>query len=275
MERSPSEMYRIPDFQNPSLVVGWKTQDVGKLGTNIIDFLNEKLGGQEICRIKPIDFFTLGGVRIKNDLAIIPEVKFFACEKNNLLLFKSDEPEDDWYRFLDSVLDIAQNTFAVKELYTINGNPSLISHTQPRRTLTVFNQPEFGRDIEKYGLLGMFYEGPPAMSSFLLWVAKMRNIPGASIWVDVPFYLAPLKDPVAQKKLLEFFGQKFNLHIDLRELDNEIKDQNEKIVKLMEQDSEINSFINLLESGMSLEREDQLKLAKQIYEFFVSREYNN
>lgn len=266
MERSHSEIYQIPNLQNTSLLVGWQTQDIGKLGTKVIDFLNDKLGGLEIGKIKPVDFFPLGGVRIENDIARIPKSKLSACEKNNLLLFKSDEPEGEWYRFLDSVLDVAQYSYKIKDLYTINGNPSLTPHTLPRRILTVFNQSEFGRDIGKYGFLGMYYEGPPAMSSFLLWVAKRRNIFGASIWVDIPFYLAPLKDPLAQKRVLEFFNRKFNLKINLRELDLEIRDQNEKIAKLREQDPEINRYFNLLESGISLEGEEQLKLAKQIYE---------
>lgn len=271
MERSPYEIYQIPNLQNPSLIVGWQTQDVGRLGSGVINFLNKKLGGEEVGRIKPVDFFSLGGVRIENDVARVPESKFFACKKNNLLLFRSDEPKDEWYRFLDSVLDVAQYSCKMKDLYTVNGNPSLIPHTMPRRILTVFNQQEFGRDVEKYGLLGMYYEGPPAMSSFLLWVAKRRNIPGASIWVDIPFYLAPLKDPLAQKKVLEFFNQKFNLKIDLRELDLEIRDQNEKIARLREKDSEINRYFNLLESGIGLDGEEQLKLAKQIYELLEKR----
>jgi predicted ATP-grasp superfamily ATP-dependent carboligase len=267
MEKSHSEIYQIPNLQTPSLLVGWQTQDIGKLGTRVIDFLNNKLGGQEIARIKPKDFFSFGGVKIENDVARISEGRFFACEKNNLLLFKSDEPEDEWYRFLDSVLDVAQYSFKIKDLYTVNGNPSLTPHTLPRRILTVFNRTEFGRDIERYGFLGMYYEGPPAMSSFLLWAARRRNILGASIWVDIPFYLAPLNDFLAQKRVLEFFNQRFNLKIDLKELDIEIREQNEKIARLREQDSEINRCLNLLERGIGLGEEEQLKLARQIYEF--------
>lgn len=272
MERPPYEIYRIPNFQNPSLIVGWQTQDAGELGTKVIDFLNKKLRGEEISRIKSVDFFSSGGVRIENNVARIPESKFFACEKNNLLLFKSDEPENEQYMFLDSVLDIARHSCKIKDLYTVNGNPSLISHTMPRRILTVFNQPEFGRDIiEKHGFPGMYYEGPPAMSSFLLWVAKKRDILGASIWVDIPFYLVPLKDPLAQKKVLEFLNQRFDLKIDLRELDLEIRDQNEKIAGLRKQDSEINRCFNLLESKIGLDGEEQLRLAKQIYELLEKR----
>lgn len=266
MERSPYEIYRIPDLHNPSLIVGWQREDAGGLGAGVIDLLNEKLGGSEIARIKPVDFFSLGGVRIEKDVASIPESRFFACEKDNLLLFKSDTPEDEWYRFLDSMLDIAQHSFKIKDLYTVNGNPSLISHISSRRILTVFNQIKLGKDLERYGLLGMYYEGPPAMSSFLLWVARRRNIPGASIWVDVPFYLTSLEDLMAQKKVLEFLNQRFNLEIDLRELDAEIRVQDERIAELRARDSEINRCFNLLESGIGLDSEEQVKLIKQIYE---------
>lgn len=266
MERPPYEIYRIPNLQNPSLIVGWQTQDVGKIGTKVIDFLNEKLGGKEVVRIKTIDFFSSGGVKIENNIARIPESKFFACEKNALLLFKSDEPEYEWHRFLNSVLDIAQYSFKIKELYTVNGNPSLIPHTRYRRMLTVFNKPEFGEEIGRYGLLGMNYEGPPAMSSFLLWLARRRNIAGVSIWVDIPFYLAPLEDPVAQKEVLEFFNRRFNLRVDLREIDLEALDQNKKMAQLSEQNAEIRRLFNLLESGISLDGEEQLRLTRQIYE---------
>ncbi|MEW6002663.1 MAG: PAC2 family protein [Nitrospirota bacterium] len=267
MERSPCEVYRFPDFQNPSLIVGWQTQDVGRLGTGVIDFLNEKLGGEEVGKIKPVDYFSLSGVRIENDVARIPQTKFFACEKNNLLLFKSDEPEDEWYRFLNFLLDIA-NSLKIREFYTINGNPSLISHSQHRRMLTVFNEREFGEDLGKYDLSGMYYEGPPALSSFLLWCGKRRNIPGASIWVDVPIYLASLKDPLAQKQVIDFLNRRFSLKINLEELDLEIENQSSKIEELKEKDAEIKRFLNLLESGIGLDSEEQLKLARRIYDLF-------
>jgi predicted ATP-grasp superfamily ATP-dependent carboligase len=266
MENFFSKIYQLPNLQDSSLIVGWQTQDVGRLGTRVIDFLNEKLGGREIGIIKPRDFFSLGGVKIENDIAMMPESRLFVCERNGLLLFKSDEPEEEWYRFLESLLKIAQS-LRVKALYTVNGNPSLIPHTLPRRILTVFNQPKLGRELERYGLLGMYYEGPPAMSSFLLWVAKRMDIPGASIWVDVPFYLSPLKDPLAQMRVLEFFNERFNLSLDLSELESEIRVQNEKIARLREKNSELNSRLNLLERGIGLKEEEQIKLAREIYEF--------
>ena len=49
MEKNPLEIYKTPKLHSPSLIVGWQTRDIGKLGPKVIDFLNEKLGGQRNC----------------------------------------------------------------------------------------------------------------------------------------------------------------------------------------------------------------------------------
>ena len=68
VEKELFEIYKTPQFQNPSLMVGWQTHDVGIIGLRVIDFLNEKLGGQEIAKIKPLGFFSSGGAAFKDDL---------------------------------------------------------------------------------------------------------------------------------------------------------------------------------------------------------------
>ncbi len=266
VEKDPFEIYETPQLQNPSLIVGWQTQDIGKLGSKMIDFLNEKLGGQEIAEIKPLGFFPFGGVRFKDDLVQIPESKFWACEKNNLLIFRSDEPEFEDYKFLNSMLDFAEHHFQAKELYTLSGTISLIAHTHPRRILAVFNQPEFKESLQGCGLVEMTWEGPPAISSYLLWVAKRRGIPGVSLWPEIPFYLATREDPQAIKLTLSFLNRRFNLGLDLGGFDLEIRDQDEKIAQLRVENTEINKYISQLESGFGLDEGEQLKLAEEVYE---------
>jgi hypothetical protein len=53
VEKDPFEIYQTPKLQSSCLIVGWQTRDIGKLGSKVIDFLNEKLGGQEVAEIKP------------------------------------------------------------------------------------------------------------------------------------------------------------------------------------------------------------------------------
>lgn len=266
MEKELFEIYQTPQLQNPSLIIGWQTQDVGKLSSKVVHFLNEHMGGQEIAEIKPSGFFSLGGVAFKDDLIQVPESKFWACEKSGLLIFYSEEPKYEWYKFLSAVLDFAEHYCQVKELYSINGTPSLTAHTTPQRILAVYTQPEFQKLLQGYGLEDMTWEGPPAISSCLLWAAKKRSIPGVSLWPEIPFYLAAEEDPTATKLTLSFLVRRFNLGMDLGELDSEIRNQNEKIAQLRRKDAEIDKYIDRLESGLSLNEEEQVKLARGVYD---------
>jgi proteasome assembly chaperone (PAC2) family protein len=266
VEKNPLEIYKVPQLQNPSLIVGWQTQDIGKLGLKVIDFLIEKLGGQVIAEFKPLGFFTFTGVRFKKDLVQVPESKFWACEKDNLLIFKSDEPGFEHYHFLNSILDFAEYQCRAKELYTLNGALSYVAHTQPCKILTVFNKPEFKVRLRDYELRDMDWEGPPAISSYLLWIAERRGISGVSLWPEIPFYLAAREDPQAIKLTLSFLNKRFNLGLNLERFDLEIRDQNEKIAQLRKENAEIDKCINTLESGQRLDEEEHLKLAREIYE---------
>lgn len=272
MEKNRLEIYKAPQLRSPALIVGWQTQDVGKLGSKVIDFLIEKLEGQEIAEIKPLGFFPFGGAKFKDDLVHVIECKFWACEKNNLLIFKSDEPVFEYHRFLNVILDFAQYHCQVKDVYTLNGAVSFIAHTHPRRILTVFNQPVLNEMVQRYGLEGMNWEGLPAISSYLLWVAERRGIPGISLWPEIPFYLAPREDPQAIKQILSFLGRRFDLDLDLGEFDSEIRSQNEKIAQLRGENAEIHEYIQDLENGLRLEEEKQLKLAKEVYEALGKRD---
>ena len=266
MEKDLFEIYKTPQLQSSSLIVGWQTRDIGKLGSKVIDFLNERLGGQEIAEIKPLGFFPFGGVRFKDDLVQIPESKFWACEKNNLLIFRSDEPEFEDYKFLNSILDFAEHHCQAKELYTLSGTISLIAHTHPRRILMVFNQSEIRDRLQGYGLEEMTWEGSPAISSYLLWVSRRRGISGVSLWPEIPFYLAPREDPQAIKLTLSFLNRRFDFGLDLGGFDLEIRDQDEKIAQLRRENTEINKYISQLESGFGLDEDEQLKLAEEVYE---------
>lgn len=272
MERDPLEIYKTAQVQSPFLIVSWQTHEIGRLGSRVIDFLRKKLGGQEVAEIKPAGFFPLGGVRFKNDLVQVQESKFWVCEGNNLLIFKSDEPVFDHYRFLNTVLDFAEDRFRAKELYTISGAVSLVAHTNPRRILTVFNQSEFRNELRGYGLEPMTWEGPPAISSYLLWVAKRRGLHGVSLWPEIPFYLAAREDPQAIKLVLSFLNRRFTLGLNLEEFDLEISNQNEKMARLRNENAEIDKYISMLESGQSLDEEEQLKLTREIYELLAKQE---
>jgi len=184
-----------------------------------------------------------------------------------LVIFKSTEPPHERCRFLNTVLDVAEHYCKIKELYTVSGTILPIAHTHSRRLLAVFNQPEFQERFRGYELEDMTWEGPPAINSFLLWLAQRRGIPGVSLWPEVAFYLAVTQDLEAARVVLSFFDRKFGLGLDFAGLDSGIKDQNEKIALLRREDPQIDRCIRTLEIGMNLNEEEQLRLARGVTEF--------
>jgi predicted ATP-grasp superfamily ATP-dependent carboligase len=107
----------------------------------------------------------------------------------------------------------------------------------------------------------------PTLNSFLLWMAKGRNIPGASLWVPIPFYLAAVEDVQAQKKVLSFLNERLDLKIDFSDLDQEIREQNEQLAQARSSFPQIDDYISRLESNLMLSEEENGELIKKVEEY--------
>jgi proteasome assembly chaperone (PAC2) family protein len=267
----PTKIYKEPDFRQSSLVLGWG-EDIGNLGRKVTDYLNRKLKGQEFAEIEPEDFFPLSGVAIKGNLARLPESEFYACQEYELVVFQSDSPGAEWYKFLNSVLDVAEHHCRARELYILGAMISFGAHTTPRELLGVANSAEMKEALGQYGLaMEMDYQTRPGerptLNSFLLWIAKARNIPGVSLWVPIPFYLTAMEDAQAQKRVLSFLNERLDLKIDFSDLDQEIREQNELLAQARYRFPQIDDYINRLESNLVLSEEENGELIKGIEDF--------
>lgn len=258
-----------PELQNSSMLVTWSADDTG-LGVNIADYLIEKLGGRSFCEIEPVDFFSLEMVEIEGDVVQFPESTFYVCPGHDLVIFKSPPPTFEWYRYLNLILDVAQDCCRVQEIYTIGGMISLTAHTIPPVIMATYNSPEMKQSLSPYDLAGEWdYETPPGgrrprITSFLLWAAKRRKIPAVRFWVPIPFYLAGRDDPRALRKVLEFFNQRFHWQIEASDLDEESRQQNEKLARIRQNFPDIDESIKKLENNLSLTAEENQKLVNEI-----------
>jgi proteasome assembly chaperone (PAC2) family protein len=252
-------------------VVGWR-EEAGNLGERVTDYLNSKLRGQEFAEIEPLGFFSMGGVAIKGDVARFSESKFYACPEQELVVFQSDPPSAEWHKFLNSVLDVAEHHCRAKELYLVGAMISFGAHTTPRQLLTVVNSAEMKELLSRYDLNSdTDYQTAagerPTLNSFLLWLARGRNIPGVSLWVPVPFYLVGVEDVAAERRALSFLSERLDLKLDLGDLDQEIREQNEKLARARSRFPQIDDYINRLESNLMLSDEENGELIKRIEDF--------
>ena len=253
-------------LENPSLIVGWQ-EDAGKLGPKVIDYLSRHLKARTFGEIEPVQFFPLTGVAIVSNIAQFPVSRLAAGTRRDLVLFESTQPLYERYKFLSSVLDTGEHYCKIKELYTLGGIVYPIAHTSPRRLLAVYNQPELQKRLRDYDLIDMTWEGAPAINSFMLWLAQKRDIPGVSLWPEISFYLSATEDLKSIKLVLSFFNRKFDLGLDFTGLDSDIKNQSEKLALLRSKDSQIDKYIRTLEVGISLNEEEQSRLAGTVTEF--------
>jgi proteasome assembly chaperone (PAC2) family protein len=256
-----------PELKNPAFIVGWTT-DAGKMGSRVVDYLVEKLTGEQFCEINPLEFFPLNGIPVENDVVQLPEGKFYACLEKNLLLLRSNPPNTEWHRFLSSVLDLGEQ-FGVEELHVIGGMITSTAHTSPRRIMATCNSEEAKMTFVPYDIVNEFdYQTPagqkPTLNSYLLWEAHKRKIPGVSLWVPIPFYLVNVGDRQGQKIVLEFLNRRFNLGLAIDDLDEAAKLQNVKIAELRNGNPQINNFINKLETNLALTDDESQKLIYDI-----------
>jgi proteasome assembly chaperone (PAC2) family protein len=262
------KLFGRPKIDSSSMIIIWN-QDVGKLGLKVADYLVGQLKGRELGEISPEGFFSLSGVTIEHDIAQFPESKFYWCRHQNLVIFKSDIPRFDWYGFIALVLDIAQKYFKIRYIYTVGGMVTPSVHTAPRTLLSVVNSTEMKRILSHHEVVhDMNYETRedqrPTFSSYLLWAAKTRDIPGACFWVPIPFYLMTVEDPQACQKVLEFFNAFLELNINLADIDNEVVQQNQKIAQLRNRLPELDGYITKLEGNLGLTAEEGEKLVKEM-----------
>jgi predicted ATP-grasp superfamily ATP-dependent carboligase len=260
------EMFRFtsrPHLERPSLIVGW-TKDIGAVSRGVVDFLAEAPGASSFGQIKPVDFFPVGGVTVDDDVAQFPQSGLFSNERSNVVILRSDEPQTHKYEFLNGVLDLAEHCNKAEALYTVNGIASMIPHTATRRTFLVSNDPVMQRELRRFVPAGLTWQGPPHTSTYLLWLARNRHLPGVGLWVEVPFYLADSEDFQAVKTAVLLLGKIFGWDYDLDDLDQRIAVQDETLAQLREEDPEIDARIRILEQGETLERNEQRDLVDAV-----------
>lgn len=249
--------------KEPFLVVGW-SPDAGEVGWRVSNYLRKYLPLREGEEIEPLGFFSLSGVEIKGDILRFPQVKFFFLEEKDFILLQSNQPAAKRYQFLTRVLDLAKS-FPAPGVYTIGGLISMIAHTDERKILAVVNSGELKEGLAAYDLdMSLDYQGTTSMSGFLLWIARQRNIPAVSFWVNVPFYLAEKTDPKADKAVVSFLNQRFGLGVDLEELDREIEIQEEQLSRLRKANQEVDEYIARLELNVGLTQQEVGKLVEEI-----------
>ncbi|MHC9542103.1 MAG: PAC2 family protein [Vulcanimicrobiota bacterium] len=272
MKKSLFKMLQEPAFDNPCMLVLWSGDTYG-LESQILRYITSSHPLEEFCRINPSLFFTLDGVHVKDNIAVMPTCSLYRYS-DRLVLLSADSPNHEWHRFLTTVIEIAE-LCRVREIVTIGTMLTISAHTTPRELFGIFSSekarteiddPNLGREVDYYTPQGHH----PSLSSYLLWVSGKKNINAVNIWVSEPFYLSGVGDPKARKLILEYLDRRFSLGLDYHSVNEEIRAQSEKLGKLRLRTPTIDEYFMKLETGLPLNDEETLRLVREVEELLSS-----
>lgn len=268
MNDTPFRLYEDVRFECASLIVGWH-EDAGDMGAGIINFLKNNLKCRLLAEVEPAGFFPLNGVIIEDDVAQFPESRLYYCPDKEILMFLSHSPNAEWFRFLNTLIDMAAYHCKVERIYTVGGLISLESGAEERRMTGIFNSPAVKDLLSRNGMVtDTDYETPegqrPTLNSFLMWVARSRDIPTASILAQVPFYLTTVDDPRSWRAILDFLNKQLELGLSFDGLDKDIAVQDEKIGEARANLPEMNALMGRLEAHEVLSPEENDRLISYI-----------
>ena len=244
-----------PELVRPTMIVGWRG-DAGDLGERLVSFVNGSLALKPLALIEPVGYFQLSGVEVSNDLARLPDTRFSFSDSAHVITLLSDIPSYEVHLFLKYVLDLAAK-YNVSHIVIVAGMPAMSSHNTPSQMLVNFSTPLLKEWFSGDGLnTEIDFVSPPgqkpSIGTYLTWEAGQRGIEAVSLWQPVPFYLAPFTDETGAHKVVSLFRQKMALPINPESLAAAARNQREGLAALRSSTPDVEKYLNMLESNLSL-----------------------
>lgn len=260
-------IYERLSLNRPRMVVGFEGwPDAGKVSTEVLGYLRDKLGARKVAEVKPDDFyiFQAPGVELLRPMASIqdglvrhltlPSTCFYAWQNDkggpDLVLLLGVEPHMRWNEYAESVLAYAQE-LGVERLFTVGGVHNWVPHTAEPIISIVANEAGLAREVGRFGMDATTYTGPASMHTLLLWAGGKRGLPAASLWGHAPFYIQVANTKVCYG-VLKALSAMLDLDIDLGAMKAASDELDRQVNAAMEEKPELKEYVNRLEEQYRL-----------------------
>jgi uncharacterized protein (TIGR00162 family) len=229
-----------PNLKNPVLLEG--LPGIGNVGKVAVDFIVEELKAKKIYEISSYTFPHSVFVN-EDNLVELPKIEvFYKQGKRDILFLVGDiQPMDEVssYEFSEKMLDILEQ-FKGKEVITLGGiglteipkKPKIYCTGNSKKMIKSYAQN--GVNSKLYGVVGPIV----GVSGLLLGLAEKRNIEAVSLLAETyahPMYLGMQ----GAKEILKVLNTKLGLKIDIKKMDDEIKEIESDMMKKTEELSEV------------------------------------
>jgi proteasome assembly chaperone (PAC2) family protein len=248
------EVERWPQLRDPVMIValaGWV--DAGLAGMSAAGLLAEQLEGA--ARFASIDLGdALDLQQLRPTVELVdgttrhirwPTIDLVAGRAGrDVVLVRGPEPALRWRTFIDEMVAVAQR-LQVGRAVSLGGMPAAVSHRRPLRVLATATSRSLAQEL---GPLRGDYEGPTGAQTILQVALGEAGVPAASLWAQVPHYLAGVASPVAARALLERLRDVAGITVDLRPLDAQVDVYVRGVEETVEERPELAEVVRLLDA---------------------------
>ncbi len=283
--------FEKPKLHQPYLIIGFEGwPNAAEVSSTALGYLIEHLNGRPFASIPLESFYQLSTLRpvgiIKEGRLV--ELKFpgnhFYYSKtphsNDLILFQGIEPHLHWARFVQLLLDLAEE-FGVSQIVTLGGTYDYIPHTQPPLVSALFNHEDMKERVIQAGLGLTDYMGPISIHTFILEASKKRGLKAVSLWGHAPQYLQT-KNVKVVRSVLRHLVRLIQIEMDLTEIEKASDYFDQQVNSLVREDPKLREIIERLEEAYQgadhpaspFEKEGRSKEEKVVYlqAFFKKQE---
>lgn len=231
-----SQISKKISLRNPILIEG--LPGIGNVGKVAVDFMIDDLKAKKLCEFESYAYPHSVFVN-ENNLIELPTIEVYykqLKDKQHDLMFLSGDvqPVDEvsCYEFSEKVIDLLQE-YNGKELITLGGVALKEAPKKPQVYCTgncskMIKNYARGMGVNRnlYGAIGPII----GVSGVLLGLAKKRNIPAITLLAETyahPMYLGVN----GAREILTILNKKLGVNIRLKELEREIKELEEEMLK--------------------------------------------
>ena len=252
-------IYHLPELSSPYLTAGFAGwPNAAEVSTGAVGYLKDKLAVEKFAEIRPDDFYDFSSLRPLTtiDDSFVRGVKppsneffYWRNEKyaHDLIIFLGIEPHLKWNRYVDSILDLAEQ-LGVGRIYTVGGLYDRLPHTREPKVSGVVNEPGLREELLRYGIELANYQGPSSVHTLLLVASARRNIKAFTLWGHAPHYI-PVHNSKVSYHVLRKLTQMLQIEIDLEDLRVASEYLDEQLERAIERNPELGEYVRKLEEG--------------------------
>ena len=243
-----------PALRSPVLVCayrGWN--DAGEAATSALGHMIDGFGAEEFARVDPEEFYDFTAVRPTIRLSegrtrIIewPENALYAAEvpgaEGDLVLMRGVEPSLRWRAFTESIVGVAREVGA-RMVITLGALLADVPHSRPVAITGLASDEAL---IERLGFSRATYEGPTGIVGVLHDACARAEMPSASLWASVPYYVGSAPNPKAALALIRRFEGLAGVAVDAGELEEAAEEYERQVTAAVVGDPEVKAFVERL-----------------------------